>query len=177
MGVLYRLTSEMRKKLKAPIGTLIQGSFSETMKALNDLVREESPSTIISVGDRVSKSLEESRISTHLFIVDNKIMRKPIQPVALEVEEVLYTENPPGTITRESVTAIQEGITRAHSVKIVVDGEEDLLTLIAVLYAPERAFVVYGQPREGVVVVRADKQKRMEVEEILKAMETPRKTK
>ncbi len=177
MSVLYRLTPEMRKKLKAPIGTLIRGSFSETMKTLSEQVSKEDPPRVISVGDRVSKSLKENRVVAHLAIVDNRIMRKPIRPIALEAEEVLHTKNPPGTITRESTAAIQEGITRGRKVKIVVDGEEDLLTLIAVLYAPEKALVVYGQPHEGIVVVKVDNKKRTEIKEILEAMETPRKTK
>ncbi|MDI6805914.1 MAG: DUF359 domain-containing protein, partial [Candidatus Bathyarchaeia archaeon] len=59
----------------------------------------------------------------------------------------------------------------------IVDGEEDLLTLIAVLYAPQNSFVVYGQPYEGIVVVKVTPEKKAEVSEILKTMETARKTK
>jgi len=57
-----------------------------------------------------------------------------------------------------------------------VDGEEDLLTLVAVLHAPENSFIVYGQPREGVVIVKATREKKAEVAEILKAMESVSKS-
>ena len=57
--------------------------------------------------------------------------------------------NPQGTITKEAVAAIKEAIDKNEHTHIVVDGEEDLLTLIAVLYAPENSFVVYGQPHTG----------------------------
>jgi uncharacterized protein (UPF0218 family) len=57
MAIRYRLTPELRKKLKKPIGTLIRGSFNETMKKLKDLVEKENPPMIISVGDSVSKNL------------------------------------------------------------------------------------------------------------------------
>jgi uncharacterized protein (UPF0218 family) len=53
---------------------------------------------------------------------------------------------------------------------IVVKGEEDLLTLIAVLYAPENAFVVYGQPYSGIVVVKVSSERKTRVLEFLNAM-------
>jgi uncharacterized protein (UPF0218 family) len=52
----------------------------------------------------------------------------------------------------------------------VVDGEEDLLTLPAILYAPDGAFVVYGQPYVGVVVAEATKTMKEQVKEFLKEM-------
>ena len=65
--------------------------------------------------------------------------------------------NPQGTITQEAIFAIKEALERNEHTHIVVDGEEDLLTLIAVLYAPENAFVVYGQPYSGIVVVKVSR--------------------
>ncbi len=58
---------------------------------------------------------------------------------------------------------------------LLVDGEEDLLTLVAVLYAPENALVVYGQPNQGIVVVRVTSKKRAEAERIWGAMKTVKK--
>jgi uncharacterized protein (UPF0218 family) len=52
-----------------------------------------------------------------------------------------------------------------------------LLALIAVLYAPEKSLVVYGQPYEGIVVVKVTSEKKAEATEILKAMKTVRKAK
>jgi len=52
-----------------------------------------------------------------------------------------------------------------------------LLTLIAVLYAPEKSLVVYGQPYEGIVVVEVTSEKQAKAKEILKAMKTVRKAK
>jgi len=53
-----------------------------------------------------------------------------------------------------------------------VKGEEDLLTLIAVLYSPETALVVYGQPHSGIVVVKVTSEKKAQVKEYLKAMKS-----
>lgn len=177
MTILYNLTPELRRKLKEPIGTLIRGSFAETMNRLKDIIEKEKPPSIVSVGDTVSKNLVESRMFPQLSIIDNIVMRKSIQPIPLATEKTIYVENPPGTIAEEAHTAIQEALKCNNRIKIVVDGEEDLLTLVAVLYAPENSFVIYGQPYEGIVAVKATREKKAEVATMLKAMESVRKTK
>jgi uncharacterized protein (UPF0218 family) len=177
MSVLYSLTPEIREKLKKPIGTLIRGSFEETMNRLKDFIVEEKPTSIISVGDRVSKNLVNNSIVPQLSIIDNAVMRKEIQPIPLTAEKTMHVKNPRGTISEEAFTIIQEALKETARVKIVVDGEEDLLTLVAVLAAPENSFVVYGQPHEGIVVVKASPEKKAEVAVLLKAMKIPRKTK
>jgi len=176
MVAKYNITPELRRKLKEPMGTLIRGSFIETMKRFKDIVEKEKPSNIISVGDTVSKNLAKNHMLPQLSIVDNRVMRRSIQPIPLAAKKTIYVKNPPGTITEEALKAIQEALKSNSRVKIVVDGEEDLLTLIAVLCAPENSFVVYGQPYEGVVVVKATQNKKAEVAEILKAMENVSKS-
>lgn len=171
MKILYILTPELRLKLKNPIGILIRGACPETMKKLAEIVEKEKPTAIISVGDVVSKNLMENHMSPQLSIVDNKVMRRRIRPTQIKAEKTFHVENPPGTITEEAVMAIQEAFKSNQHVKVVVDGEEDLLALIAVLYAPQNSFVVYGQPQEGIVIVKVTPEKRMEVSAILKSME------
>lgn len=177
MAVLYRLTPELRRKLKKPIGTLIRGSSNETMKKFKNLVEKENPTMIISVGDIISENLTKSNISPKLSIIDHKVMRKKIQPIALKADKILHAKNPPGTITEEALSTIQEALKYNCHVKMVVEGEEDLLTLPAALYAPENSFVVYGQPLEGIVVVKVTKQKKAEVTGILETMGNFRKAK
>ena len=175
MTVKYVLTPQLRLKLKQPLGKLIQGSFEQTMKTFKDLIEKEKTSTIISVGDIVSKNLIKNNISPKLLIIDNRVMRKKIEPFSLKAEKTVYTENPPGTITSEAFETVYEALRASRQTKIVVDGEEDLLALIAILHAPENAIVVYGQPREGIVVVKITQMKRKEVTQILKTMEVVEK--
>ena len=54
--------------------------------------------------------------------------------------------------------------------KIIVDGEEDLATLPAILYAPLGSAVVYGQPNEGSVLVDVTPEKKLHIEEFMKKM-------
>ncbi|MGQ9552150.1 MAG: GTP-dependent dephospho-CoA kinase family protein, partial [Candidatus Bathycorpusculaceae bacterium] len=172
MTAAYILTSELRAKLKKPIGMLIRGSFAETMTRLKYLLKKERAPFVISVGDTVSKNLFENQMHPQLSVIDNKRMRRRIQPSRFAVERTIYVKNPQGTITEEAIAAIKEALNGDQKVQIVVDGEEDLLTLVAILYAPENSFVVYGQPFEGIVVVKATLEKKAEVAAILEPMKT-----
>jgi uncharacterized protein (UPF0218 family) len=177
MRVAYSLTPELRRKLKTPIGALIQGPFAQTAKIFKDMVERERPVLIVSVGDIVSRNLAEIHVIAHVSIVDNKAMRRNIQPIPLRMEKTLNIKNPQGTITEQAIQVIQEALKSKSRVKIVVDGEEDLLTLVAIFYSPENSFVVYGQPHEGIVVVKVTLEKKSEVAEILETMEGARKAK
>lgn len=172
MARTYFLTPELRAKLKKPIGMLIRGSFVETICEFKALLGKEERPCVISVGDTVSKNLFENKIRLHLSIIDNKRMRKKIQPSRFAAEKTIYVKNPRGTITEEAIAAVKESLSGNQQVQIVVEGEEDLLALIAVLYAPENSFVVYGQPFEGIVVVEVTPKKKAEVAAILGLMKT-----
>jgi uncharacterized protein (UPF0218 family) len=177
MAVAYSVTPELRAKLKEPFGMLIRGSFAETMRQMEEIVKREKPPKIVSVGDTVSRNLHEHRINPQLSITDNKRMRRRIEPRTFTGKSVVRVKNPQGTITEEAIAAVREALESEEHVHIVVDGEEDLLALIAVLYAPEKSLVVYGQPYEGVVVVKVTSEKKAGAEAILKAMKTVRKAK
>jgi len=166
-----RLTPFQRRELKSPLGLLIEGSFDETIEKLMKLIEKEKPSMIISVGDVVSESLIKKDVLPNVFIVDNKVMRKSIAPILAKANETRYVKNPPSTLTEETLKEVQEVFKeKKQRIRIVVDGEEDLLTLPAVLYAPENSLVVYGQPRRGIVVVRVTKQEKERVSRVIEAM-------
>jgi uncharacterized protein (UPF0218 family) len=175
MAIKYSLTPKLRLTLKQPLGILIRGSFAETMKKLKNMVDKENPPSIIAVGDTVSRNLTRNRFQPKLAIVDNKCMRKNIPPTLLATDTTVHVKNPQGAITEEAISTIQDALKSSQRVKIVVDGEEDLLTLIAIAYASENSFVVYGQPYEGIVVVKVTAAKKADIAEILKTMEASSK--
>ena len=53
---------------------------------------------------------------------------------------------------------------------MVVDGEEDLLTIVAVLLAPYGSMVMYGQPKQGVVVLEVKEEVKKRFREIIGRM-------
>ena len=164
------ISPELREKLKKPWGKLIRGSFDKTTNEIRGIIKEENPPCVITVGDVVSKNLAKEDIRLKLLIVDNKVMRTNIKPLSLPEGEEVHVKNPPGRITQEAINAVREAFKTDRIVKIIVDGEEDLLTPVAVLYAPENSIVVYGQPGEGAVVVKVTKDKKDEAAAILKVM-------
>lgn len=170
MKVAYTLTPRLRVFLKEPFGTLIEGTPQETMSKLKEIVEKEKPPRVISVGDVVSKNLHECGIHPQLTIIDYVSLRSQAMPKQAPVEKTVHVANPQGTISEEAVTAVKEALEANAHTHIVVEGEEDLLTLIAVLYAPENSFVVYGQPYCGIVVVKASVEKKAQVKGFLKEM-------
>ena len=166
----YVLTPELRLKLKDPFGNLIQGTVEETMAKMNELIKKEKPSRIISVGDVVSLNLHKHGIEPQLTIIDNVSLRDKSMPQEEVVEKTVYVDNPQGTIALEAILAVKKALEERSHTHIVVKGEEDLLTLIAVLFAPKNAFVVYGQPHIGVVVVKVTSERKARAQEFLNAM-------
>ncbi len=172
MTIVYTLTPELRKKLKDPFGSLIQGTPEETMLKMKEMVEKEKPPRIISVGDIVSLNLHKHNIHPQLTIIDNISLRNQPIPKEAEVEKTINVDNPQGTITQETILAIRKSLDKNEHTHIVVNGEEDLLTLIAVLFAPENTFVVYGQPHLGIVVVKVTPERKYQVQEFLNAMKS-----
>lgn len=170
MKVKYTLTPKLRIFLKDPFGTLIEGLPQETMNKLSEIIDEKKPPRIISVGDIVSHNLHEYKINPQLTVIDHFSLRKKINLIEKPVEKTVYVKNPQGKITDEAIVAIKEALQTKIHTHIIVEGEEDLLTLIAVLYAPEKSIIVYGQPRCGIVLVEANLDKKEQVKKLLKEM-------
>ena len=118
------------------------------------MIRTMRPAKTVAVGDKVSENMLKTGIPPNVLIVDNRVMRRPITPITVDAEETLHLKNPPGTITDEAWRVIGEALKTNNRVRIVVEGEEDLLALVAALCAPENSVVIYGQPREGMVVIK-----------------------
>jgi hypothetical protein len=169
--ILIRLlTDDLRVKLKSPLGTLLKGSFDGTIKEFEKIVKAEKPFMIISVGDALSQALLERDIFPEVLIIDYKVMRRPSVPLVAEGYETVAIKNDPGTISDEAWAGVEYAVKRDRKVKVVVEGEEDLLTLIAIISAPESSIVVYGQPHEGMVVVEVTLEKKKQMKKIVDAM-------
>ena len=165
------LKPELRQELRNPLGTLIKGKPEETENELGDLIRKERSEHMISVGDIVSQSLLELGITPHIIIVDGKAMRQKVKLVKTEAREKITLENPAGTLTPQAWKTLDKAIVQKQPTLIIVEGEEDLLTLVAVLESPDNWTVTYGLPQEGVVVAKVNAATKHKVNLIVQAME------
>ena len=150
--IQFRPSLSDLQRLKEPFGKLIPGDPDGTMPQLESLVKQVHPSRITAVGDIVSRETLAAGIRVDLRIFDHVSMRKPIPPFDLGDRKTYRVKNPAGVITWEAWEVIKRAM-REENVVILVDGEEDLLTLPCIAESPDDAIVLYGQPSRGLVVV------------------------
>ena len=154
----------MRAELKEPLGSI----FSDV-----DALLAEVEGPLIAVGDVVAFHLERAGRSPDVAVIDERTEREPVSD---EIREVLAgadvdVENPPATLTEELLDALRDAVDEEAPVRIRVDGEEDLATLPAIVAAPDGASVVYGQPGEGMVLVRVTPEARVHARRLLERMD------
>jgi len=164
-----KLTNELRARLKFPLGELLKGTPDQNMRRVLEAIEREKPKRIVCVGDVVSRNAIKAGVPVDVRIIDNRIMRKKTEPMKLEAKRILYVKNPPSMLDLTAWQALSEAIERGDSL-MVVEGEEDLLTLAAIVEAPVMSIVIYGQPEEGIVIVRVDEKKKREIHAIIDAM-------
>jgi len=164
------LSEQQRLWLKEPLGFLIRGSPATSSRALKELLSVESPPRLILVGDAVSRYSIQIGIKPDVIIIDMKEKRREATKFKHGADHVFTATNAPGTIELETWATIDEATKKGSSI-VVVDGEEDLLTLVAIMVAPLGSMVVYGQPDEGIVLVRVSFAKKKQIDEIIRAMQ------
>ena len=165
--ILAKLPAEMRSELKTPLGDVYTDA---------DALLADAGEPIIAVGDIVTYHLLEADRTPSVAIVDGKTKRERAERDVLSAVEAferrIEVANPQSTITDDLLGAIAEAIAETTPTAIVVDGEEDLASLPAVLGAPDGASVVYGQPDEGMVLVPVTEQSRTRCRELIKGMQS-----
>ncbi len=162
------LDERLRAQLKKPFGYLCKkGTCSERLNKFNK---------IISVGDITTYNVLQCGIVPNICITDDITMREKVPDevryrINAEKFEVLKVSNAAGSISVElinGIVAAMEAMKVSKRVRIVVEGEEDLAVIPAVVSAPTGAAVIYGQPGEGMVLVEVTREKKKRAEYLLK---------
>lgn len=135
-------------------------------KELRRLARE----PFATIGDKVTESFCSLGLKPKLEVVDGREMRERRPPPNGYYQMLVKVRNPPGRITKEALRVVKEALKANVRIRIVVEGEEDLLTLPCILYAPEGMRVFYGQPRVGIVYVDVSQESRKKVRRIMEEM-------
>lgn len=146
-----RIPERVKEELKLPLGEL-HTDFRK-VKSLSRTHR------IISVGDVCTLAMLAMGIRPHLAVFDHLFMRKPLDPGMIRILELHYKKpkkykNPPGTLSGKLVNDAPSLI--ANGGAVLIDGEEDLTALAFILSATDKYIIVYGQPKEGIVIVIPD---------------------
>jgi len=163
-----QLPDDLRDQLKNPLGNLISDNDPNKENIIKKISAE---STIITVGDRTTENMLQLGLKPQVQIIDG--LEKRNQRIVLTDDTVntnLSCKNPPGEITEESIQVIQKAFSCESPVRITVDGEEDLLVIPVCIHAPENSIVMYGQPNEGLVIIRVTPEIKTKVQKILDSM-------
>lgn len=165
----YILPDDLGDRLKEPLGLLVDEK--ELLRLLED------EKYIVSVGDQVTYTLLKNNIEPVFCIVDFKTKRNRCSDEIKNViqsfgKKMVTIENPPGCISSDLWNAIESAYDNLekYSLRIEVEGEEDLAALPAILLAPRDVTIIYGLPNKGVVVVKAIEENKRKVKEILDKM-------
>ena len=163
-----KLPKKIREQFKSPLGVLLPEEIADKTHIQEYL---QDNSYIVTVGDRTTEKMIEFGIIPSLQIVDGQEKRIKREPPKLENVTSLSCDNPAATIEDSSIDLIKKAFTLNPPVQILVNGEEDLLVLPVCVYAPENAVVFYGQPNQGLVVVKVTQEIRNKTQELLDLME------
>ncbi|RLF06824.1 MAG: hypothetical protein DRK00_00530 [Thermoprotei archaeon] len=170
-----KLREELRETCRIPLGVAIYREPEEAIPLIRELVQLVRPPMLISVGDFVTANLWRGGLRPDVAIVDMRVMRHASEHDVREMMGrdylVLRCVNPPGTLTRDAMARVKDAVraaTRGAKALLIVDGEEDLLALPAIIFAPDRSVVVYGLWLGAAVAVICHPYVRRGVEKFMK---------
>ena len=163
-----KLPNSLRDQFKNPLGVLLPEDIADKKHILEYLSDD---SYIITVGDRTTEKMIDFGLIPSLQIIDGVEKREKRELPKLENATKLTVDNPAAEITAQSIDVIKQAFTLQSPVRIVVNGEEDLLVIPACVYAPENSIVLYGQPNKGLVIVKVTPEIRNKTQGLLDLME------
>ena len=152
---MLHLDAELNKdiiiELKKPLGKLYP-NFEDAIDEIK------SSNFLISVGDATFANLMKYELYPNIGIIDNLIQRKNHTHEIIHSDCILKVNNPAGYITDNLWETIGEALELSNNGEcyvIEVDGEEDLAVLPCILLANPDSTIIYGQPNEGLVLLKA----------------------
>ncbi len=160
---LYTAGGEVREKLKNPIGKVLLGpdsNWENAGKKALEIIHNIKPPLVVTVGDIVTYTLQKLEYEPDVSFVDQKSRRQVVDITHTAVHKWGPFENRAGTIASSIALQYVEIIpdvlrTKDHH-QFVIEGEEDMLGLVAILLAPLESVVLYGQFDQGIVFVKVD---------------------
>jgi len=163
-----KLPNSLRDQFKNPLGVLLPEDMADKTH-ISEYLSDNS--YIITVGDRTTEKMIYFGLIPSLQIIDGVEKREKRELPKLENATELTVDNPAAEITPQSIDVIKQAFTLSSPVRIVVNGEEDLLVIPVCVHAPENSIVLYGQPNKGLVIVKVTPEIRNKTQGLLDLME------
>jgi uncharacterized protein (UPF0218 family) len=163
-----KLPDSLREQMKIPLGILLPEIQADKENILKHIEQDH---YIITVGDRTTEKMIDFDLIPSLQIVDGIEKREKREPPKLVNSTEITVDNPPAEITSQSIDVIKKAFSMKSPIRILVNGEEDLLVLPVCIHAPDNSVVLYGQPNEGLVIVKITSEIRNKAQSLLDLME------
>ena len=153
MARAFKLPETLRSKLSEPLGHVF-GPHETAGKEFIGLAQD--ASMVITVGDKVTETLYALGVTPAVHVVDGVERRSKRAPPEVPYVRLVNVSNPAGGLTQSAIDGMREAFAGGKPVRVLVDGEEDLMAMLAIAMAPVSAVVFYGQPGAGVVAVKVN---------------------
>ncbi len=162
--------------LKQPFGTLILDR-EITKERITSFLKD--AKKVVSIGDATTYTLISFDITPDLSIIDgkerrskNNIKRCIIDDNYNQCRVIKFRcRNRAGTISRDALSVLHDALRISEPVRIIVEGEEDMLALAIFAIVPDDSLVLYGQPLEGMVIVKIDNKVREKAKDLMSRVE------
>ena len=171
------LPPRLRELLRKPLGIIIEGDElyeKFTAQKVIKWIAKNKPYKVITVGDIISQTLIDNDFIPDLQILDKRTQRK-ILKTAIKINDKSSYKNPSGSIQRTAVEALHQKLSSLiESDKkevLMIQGEEDLLAVPAILLAPLGSVVIYGQTGLGAIIVPVTESIKYKVDGIIRQFE------
>jgi hypothetical protein len=164
--------------LKKPFGSLIKQKDISKERILCSIKESK---IIITVGDATTEKIISFGLMPNLAIIDGierRIKRSELE--ILNLKNTFLTKNHPynqyqcknrkGTISKEAYLTIKKILVEGEKAIIFIDGEEDMLALPVFALAPLDSIIFYGQPLEGLVMVKINNEIKNKATNLIKSI-------
>jgi uncharacterized protein (UPF0218 family) len=153
--VRLKLPEELRPRLGAPFGPVMTA---------DEVARWADPAApAAAIGDVCARDAAARMGNLHFIVVDLKTRRGPVAPDdALRSwgDRRVEVASPAEFVTAQLYNAVLDAAHSPRRTCVVVEGEEDLAVLPAIMHMPPGATVIYGMPNRGATAVRVDDESR-----------------
>lgn len=153
MRRVYSLPATLRTRLGKPLGRVFSQNEAGGVEFRN--IAAVAP-MVVTVGDRVTDTLQSVGRTPEVQIVDGVERRQKREYPKAPYARLIKVKNPAGSVTVDAIRGVRAAFMGQKPARVQVDGEEDLMAMLAIAMAPISAMVYYGQPEVGVVAVKAN---------------------
>jgi uncharacterized protein (UPF0218 family) len=163
-----KVPEDRRRIFAFPYPVAIWRDPPRSVELAVEVARDFGATRIYTVGDVVTANFLAAGLVPDAAAVDLKTRRSEYVRTVEAFPRIVSVRNPPGYITEEAWAAVEDAV-RTPGTLLLVEGEEDMLSLAFIALAPDDSAVVYGHYRGALIVIPVGRYK--EIRELLKYME------